>query len=178
MTIRIEELRSAYSRKNNAQIGLEGIEEALALNIKTAFLCHSHKDKDLAEGLQVIFQENGLKLYIDWQDSKMPDQPDKTTAQRIKSKINTLDLFIFLATPNSTESNWCPWEIGYADAKKDHKQIIIIVTTDNSGKFYGNEYLRLYRRISETTDKDYALFEAGSVTDGISLESLYIDSIF
>lgn len=172
MPIHIEELRNAYNRDYTGSIGLESLEEALASNVKTAFLCHSHKDKDLAKGLQVIFKENGLKLYIDWQDEKMPDQPDKITAERIKSKIKSLNLFIFLATKNSTESKWCPWEIGYADAAKFRNDIIIISTEDNSGNFYGNEYLRLYRQISETNDKGYALFEAGSDTNGIGLESI------
>lgn len=172
MSIRIEELKKASSRISTvSSYGLESLNEALASNIKTAFLCHSHKDKDLAEGLQVIFQEQGLILYIDWQDIEMPDEPDKTTAECIKSKIKSLDLFIFLATPNSTESNWCPWEIGYADAAKYNNNIIIIVTKDKSGKFYGNEYLRLYRQISETSTGGYALFEVDSKS-GIFLKNI------
>jgi hypothetical protein len=169
MSIRIEELKEASSKNYN--ISVKSLNEALVLNIKTAFLCHSHKDKDLAEGLQVIFQEHGLKLYIDWQDVEMPDEPDKTTADCIKSKIKSLDLFIFLATPNSIESNWCPWEIGYADAAKYNNDIIIIVTQDKSGNFYGNEYLRLYKQISETDTGGYALFEVDS-ENGILLKNI------
>jgi metal-dependent hydrolase (beta-lactamase superfamily II) len=170
MPIKIEELKKASGRTlDSSYYGMENLKEALASKIKTAFLCHSHKDKDLAKGLQVIFQENGLKLYIDWQDEKMPDQPDKITAERIKSKIKSLNLFIFLATKNSTESKWCPWEIGYADAAKFRNDIIIIATQDNSGNFYGNEYLRLYRQISETAQGGYGLFEADSGNGGTIL---------
>lgn len=53
----------------------------------TAFLCHSHHDKQLAEGLQVLLEEQGLDLYIDWQDVTMPAAPDRVTAQRIQNLI-------------------------------------------------------------------------------------------
>jgi len=39
---------------------------------KTAFLCHSHRDSALAEGLQALLAEQGVALYIDWQDATMP----------------------------------------------------------------------------------------------------------
>lgn len=40
---------------------------------RTAFLCHSHKDRHLALGLQALLSQHGLNLYIDWQDAEMPD---------------------------------------------------------------------------------------------------------
>lgn len=151
---------------------IASLSEEVSKNIKTAFLCHSHKDDKLAEGLQEIFRQNGLELYIDWKDGEMPKETNKETAERIRSKIIDLDLFIFLATPNSTESKWCPWEIGYADAKKFNNDIIIVATIDQSGNFYGNEYLRLYRQISETTNGAYALYEPGVTAYGTLLENV------
>jgi hypothetical protein len=85
---------------------------------------------------------------VDWKDNELPDAPDKETANKIKTKIQDLDWFLFLATPNSTASRWCPWEIGYADAAKRNETILIVTTTDQSGKWYGNEYLSLYRQIT------------------------------
>ena len=37
---------------------------------------------------------------------------------------------MYLATPNSAKSRWCPWEIGYADGKKDPRSIVVIATSD------------------------------------------------
>src|ERR1700745_247411 len=71
------------------------------LGQRTAFLCHSHKDADLVLGLQVLLVENGFDVYIDWQDTAMPEEPDRETAERIKTRIRTLDWFLFLATGNS-----------------------------------------------------------------------------
>lgn len=116
---------------------------------RTAFLCHSHHDRLLAEGLQVILAEQGVDLYIDWKDGTMPEAPDRETAQQIQNRIRASNWFLFLATANSKASRWCPWELGYADGKKQWDQIAIVPTADGQGT-HGNEYLQLYRRIDAT----------------------------
>jgi hypothetical protein len=136
---------------------------AFAGRKRTAFLCHSHHDKQLAEGLQVLLQEQGLDLYIDWKDGTMPATPDKVTAQKIQSKIQTCDLFIFLATANSKASRWCPWEIGYANGKKTWEQIAIAQTTDGH-ETHGNEYLQLYRRLDAIGNGQMVWVAPGSST--------------
>lgn len=117
----------------------------------TAFLSHSHRDAELAKGLQSYLQANGWEVYIDWEDTAMPDVPNRATASRIQSKIRELDLFLFLATRNSTASRWCPWELGYADGVKALNEIAIIVTSDAQGGTYGNEYLQLYNHIDHAS---------------------------
>lgn len=149
---------------------MESLNEALASHKQTAFLCHSHSDETLAKGLQVLLSEHGWDLYIDWQDHEMPSEPNKITASRIKTKISDLDWFLFLATPNSSASRWCPWEIGIAVIKKPHDRILIIPTTDSSGTWYGNEYLQLYNQITDTTKGGLAKFPAGQNTNGQSLQ--------
>jgi len=123
--------------------------EAKAQNLKTAFLCHSHKDAELVRGLVKRLQDSGLALYVDWLDDAMPEQPDRETAARIQRAIIQTDTFLLLATPNSMKSVWCPWEVGYADGVKPMDRIVIIPTVDASGVFSGNEYLQLYPRIDD-----------------------------
>lgn len=113
---------------------------------RTAFLCHSHKDSILAEGLQVLLAEQGVELYIDWKDATMPERPNRETAERIQRRIKTCDWFLFLATGNSMSSRWCPWELGYADGTKQLDRIAIVPTSD-AVTTHGNEYLHLYRRV-------------------------------
>ena len=57
-----------------------------------------------------------------------------------------MDVFLFLATSRSIVSRWCPWEIGYADHAKSMRKVLI-VPTEESGKWYGNEYLQLYPKL-------------------------------
>lgn len=146
------DLRSAASsRLHNFSALANSINEAKSRHLRTAFLCHSHKDRDLALGLKTIIEGQGGTLYIDWLDEEMPETPNRTTAQRIKGKIVESDLFMFLATPNSMVSRWCPWEIGYADGKKPIDSIVVVPTKDDAGRYYGNEYLQLYRRLEPST---------------------------
>lgn len=169
--ITLDALRSASRRFYSTPV-TKTLREAVAKRQKTAFLCHSHKDREFVQGLQVLLLENGWNVYVDWQDSELPEEPDKITADKIRTQIHALDWFLFLATPNSTDSRWCPWEIGYADNCKPYDSILIIPTTDQSGKWYGNEYLQLYRQITRDNIGGLSAFPAGRGTGGIQIRHL------
>ena len=132
---------------------------------RKAFLCHSHQDVALVEGLLEILEEVGIDLYVDWKDNSMPDVPNEETARKIKDRIAGSHVFLFLATANAKKSSWCPWEIGCADIGK--KSIYIIPTIDGGGD-YGNEYLGLYPKIdvglSNGVPTGFALFRPHSQT--------------
>lgn len=149
----------------------ESLTEALKQSKRTAFLSHSSKDKDYAKGLQVKLKQAGWDVYLYWEDNGLDSSPGRSTADRVRRIIILCDFFIFLATPNSMTSRWCPWEIGYADGKKVSERILIIPTTDQSGRFYGNEYLHLYRRIDLSDAGDYAVFDPNE-TRGVYLKSI------
>ena len=125
----------------------KSLQEAKQDKKPTAFLSHSHKDADLAKGVQGFLHSQGWEVYIDWEDSVMPAIPNRATAERIQTKITELEMFLYLATANSSSSRWCPWELGYADGKKKLDWILILQTSDSSGVTYGNEYLQLYRHL-------------------------------
>lgn len=146
MAIHLDQLRYPGVRKFNAP---RTFQQAKSLGIKTAFLSHSHRDKELALNVETYLNNAGVQVYIDWLDETMPEKPNRETAQRIKERIKGTDIFLFLATVNSTTSRWCPWEIGYADGVKHIDQIVIIPTL-SAGSTYGNEYIDLYRRIDTT----------------------------
>lgn len=169
MPLRIDDLKKAASRRKPVYLA-KSFSEALAKSQTTAFLCHSHKDDELADGLQVLLTEHGWDLYIDWQDTAMPATPDAETARRIKVAIAEHEWFLFLATPNSTCSRWCPWEIGVADSKKSNSKIILIRTIDEN-RWYGNEYLNLYQEITMSKAGKLAVYAAGSETRGTLLEN-------
>lgn len=141
------------------------------MGLKTAFLSHSHQDRNYVRGLLQLFREQGLDLYVDWMDSEMPASTNGETAKKIKSKIIEADLFLFLATPNSLASRWCPWEIGYADGVKKHETIMVIPTSEH-GRYYGNEYIDIYRRIDESTTGGLLAWYPGRNWGGVSVRSL------
>lgn len=138
--------------------------EAKGHGIPTAFLSHSHKDAKLALGLSNHLHSKGWDIYIDWRDTAMPDPPNRETAARIRGKIVEMNYFLFLATENSMTSRWCPWELGYADGKKDNKNILIVPTSSQSGRTFGSEYLELYRRIDIVNESVAAIAPNGGST--------------
>lgn len=169
MAIRIDALRSAATRQ--ATVVARSLNEARTLGVKTAFLCHSHHDADLAKGLVHLLSDAGWRVYIDWQDAEMPNTPNRETARRIKQKIIDLDFFLVLTTQNSMASRWCPWEIGYADGNKQLDRILIVPTEDGA-QTHGNEYLKLYRRINLSDKNELAVWQPGQNTDGVLVKNL------
>ncbi|WP_198971765.1 toll/interleukin-1 receptor domain-containing protein [Xylophilus sp. ASV27] len=169
MAIRIDALRSAAMRQT--AVVARSLNEARTLGVKTAFLCHSHHDANLAKGLVQLLSDAGWRVYIDWQDAEMPDTPNRETAQRIKQKIVDLEYFLFLATPKSMASRWCPWEIGYADGRKQLDRILIVPTEDGA-QTHGNEYLQLYRRVDLSDKNELAVWHPGQNTNGVLVRNL------
>lgn len=170
MPISIDRLSEASSRYRVTK-SASNLTEARSLGQHSAFLCHSHDDAKNVQGLLALFQENGWRVYVDWQDAGMPETPTKETAQRIQRKIREMDYFLFLATENSVASRWCPWEIGYADSQKPADQLLIIPTKDRVGTWYGNEYLQLYRHIDEADGGILGVWNPGE-DKGIRLSGL------
>lgn len=128
----------AYADRAGIRKSDQVVNEALRAGKQTAFLSHSHKDAELAKGLQGYLQAQGWIVYIDWEDTSMPPKPNRETAQKIKDRIKLLGWFIFLATANSTSSRWCPWEIGYADGVKQIDKIVVVPTRDSAGNNHGS----------------------------------------
>jgi hypothetical protein len=128
-------------------------------------------DASLAQGLVNLFAEGGWNVYVDWADTAMTNQPTRETAKLIQNKIIESRYFLFLATPNSMSSRWCPWEFGYADGKKPADAIFIVPTTDRSGQWHGNEYLQLYRKIDFAPNGRLGVWEPGQ-DRGVLLETL------
>lgn len=122
------------------------------------FLSHSHKDRELALGLQRLLTSRGLILYLDWQDTDMPARPNRETADRIKARIGSSNYFLLLATANAMTSRWVPWEVGIADSRETSAHIIIVPVIDAHGT-HGNEYLDLYRSLEIADSGAPAVFE-------------------
>lgn len=146
--------------------------EAKASSLATAFLCHSHKDASLVKGITNLLEDSGWDVYIDWEDSSMPETPNRQTALNIQNKIKDLKYFLFLATENSMSSRWCPWEIGYANGVKNIENILIIPTADRLGTARGNEYLQLYRRIDIADGGGLAAWQPGQTSNGVWVKEL------
>jgi len=117
----------------------------------TIFLSHSHRDRELAKGFIGVLASQGIRVYVDWNDTNMPRITNGDTARKIKKQIEQMKIFAVLATKNAMGSRWVPWEIGIADQKKGEPQVMIVPVADASGSYSGNEYMQLYRHFELDT---------------------------
>lgn len=113
------------------------------------FLSHSTKDKDLVTGAIRLLEGHGATVYIDKKDPYLPPYTSKDTADGLKRRINQSGKFVLLASKNSKDSRWVPWELGLADGHKGLSKVAILPAVENqSDTSWTNwEYLGLYDRI-------------------------------
>lgn len=125
------------------------------------FLSHSHKDKELVLHVAEFLGRWADEIYVDWNDSSMPQVTSPETAARLKVKISKTAKFILLATDNALESKWVPWELGVADLSNGMGNVAILPVTDPPHKWTGNEYIGIYSRIIKSNNGEPGVFEPG-----------------
>jgi hypothetical protein len=114
----------------------------------TTFLSHSSKDDDLVVGATQVLEGHGARVYVDKVDPQMPPYTTEETADLLKTRINQTRKFVLLASDNSKDSRWVPWELGIADGSKGLRNIALFPAVDTQGESWTSwEYLGLYRRI-------------------------------
>lgn len=115
----------------------------------STFLSHSSKDDDLVAGAIRVLENHGAKVYVDEIDPEMPPYTTEKTAGLLKTRIRDTSRFVLLASKNSKESKWVPWELGIADGVKGTSKIALFPASDSSyDKAWASwEYLGLYDRI-------------------------------
>lgn len=113
------------------------------------FLSHSSKDDELVVGAISVLEGHAAKVYVDEIDPAMPPYTTEETAALLKRRIRETKRFVFLASNNSKDSRWVPWELGVADGFKGIERIALFPAADGSDdKAWASwEYLGLYRRI-------------------------------
>jgi len=146
------------------------LNESVATARLSIFLSHSHNDRKKARGIIKHLASLGIDVYVDWNDDQMPRETNRVTAERIKTRIEELDLFMVLLTRNAAASRWVPWEIGVADQAKGDSKVIIIPVLDSTGRYYGMEFLRLYRRVELATSGETCVLRPGRAV-GLLLEA-------
>lgn len=104
------------------------------------FLSHSSLDKKLVLTLVNLFNEAGYSVYVDWIEDTQLDRSNvnKSTAEVLQNRMSSSSGLSYVTTSNSTNSKWCPWELGYFDGKKNGRCSILPIM--DSSVFHGQEY--------------------------------------
>jgi hypothetical protein len=121
------------------------------------FLSHSTKDEKLVIGAISLLNIHGASVYVDKKDPALPPYTNKETASTLRTRIGQAGKFVLLASTNSQESKWVPWELGLADGRKSMSQIALFPVVDSvhETSWTSSEYLGLYDRIVYGKLKNY-----------------------
>lgn len=97
--------------------------EALASGVKCIFIAHQRNDKAHARIVADYLQTAGIDVYFDEYDSDLKihqqsKNPKKVT-EAICAGINNSSHMLVIVSPNTVNSTWVPFEIGYGFDKTD-----------------------------------------------------------
>ena len=109
------------------------------------FISHSYLDKEIINALYYTFEACGYTVFIDWKNEELKDrsQISKQVAQKLKKYMANCKGLLYIATENSSNSKWCPWELGFVDGLKERVAILPILN-DSLKEYKGQEYLGIY----------------------------------
>jgi len=97
--------------------------KVLSLGVKCVFISHQQKDKDAAKKIADYLLNAGIDVYFDEYDKDLKIQHQinnpKAVTQSICNGINNSSHMLVLVSPNTLNSTWVPFEIGYGYEKKD-----------------------------------------------------------
>ena len=148
------------------------LEKAISLNEsfgivsptdKRVFLSYRRMDVASVKPVVKLLKSLGVSIYIDYLDDKLPNPPDHTTATILKASLVKCQKFILLATPNSKESNWMPWELGLGDGHTGYENTIIFPLLETEDYWTEREYYKIYGYVKDGVSennikKDWAVF--------------------
>jgi hypothetical protein len=121
---------------------------------KQVFLSYRRKDSQYVRPIVNILKGLGAKIYIDYLDETLPDKPNSETAAILRNRIRNSDKFILMATPNSSESKWIPWELGLGDGFIDYAHVAVLPITNDKYSWSEQEYYSIYGHIRKANSKD------------------------
>lgn len=141
---------------------LNEINLSISSSVKV-FLSYRRKDFGYIKPIIGLLNAQGVSIYIDYLDDSLPATPDHTTASTLRERLKKCKKFILLATPNSKDSVWMPWELGMGDGFIGHEHTLVLPLLTSENYWDEREYYKVYGYIKEgestdKTRKDWAVF--------------------
>jgi hypothetical protein len=160
--ITLNELRGKTTRLSKAFSVNESLSSSTQFD-KQIFLSYRRKDSNYVKPIVEILKNLGANVYIDYLDDSLPEKPNTETAAILRDRIQKSDKFILMATPNSSDSKWIPWELGLGDGFVNYENVAILPITQYSNSWTEQEYYSIYGYIEKANStnnlrSDYAIF--------------------
>lgn len=137
-------------KNQNASRAQQGVAKAERSDPSSStFLSHSTKDTDLLPVVVHILENHGARVYIDKKDPTLPPYTNRSTAEILRDRIKQSPKFVLLASENSKDSRWVPWELGLGDGYKRPSNVAIFSAVESPARaaWTSAEYLGVYDQI-------------------------------
>ena len=132
----------SFTSRRTVMESLECIQESDSYDV---FISYSYNDKFFVKKIVSLLEECGYSVYIDYDDLRLDRKSvNEKTARRLVEKMKKCKGLLYIFSPNSKKSKWCPWEVGVFSGIKDFKCANLPLVEQNGDEFKNQEYLELY----------------------------------
>lgn len=109
------------------------------------FISYSWNDKKFASKVAQLLENCGYTVYIDFEDQSLNrSDVNLKTVKRIAAMMDKCRGLLYLHSPSSSVSKWCPWELGYFSGKKKFRCLYLPLLDKQGEEFKNQEYLKIY----------------------------------
>ena len=116
------------------------------------FISYSWNDRPYADKVVQLLEKCGYTVYIDYNDSRLDRaNVSEETAKRIIDAMKKCKGLLYLYSPSSSVSKWCPWEVGIFSGMKNLRCANLPLTEGYNEDFKTQEYLEIYPYVEYDT---------------------------
>lgn len=116
------------------------------------FVSYSWNDRLFADKVVQLLEKCGYTVYIDYNDSRLDRaNVSEETAKRIIDAMKKCKGLLYLYSPSSSVSKWCPWEVGIFSGMKNLRCANLPLTEEYNEDFKTQEYLEIYPYVEYDT---------------------------
>lgn len=118
------------------------------------FISYSWHDREFAYKVEKLLKNCGYSVYIDYNDLKLDrNAVTEETAKRLVEKMKKCRGLLYLYSPSSSVSKWCPWEVGVFSGIKNFRCANLPLVEKPGDNFKTQEYLELYPYVDYATNQ-------------------------
>lgn len=125
------------------------------------FISHQKKDSDVAAKIADYLLDAGIDVYFDQYDSSINRADPNSVVNAIRTGIENSSHMLVLFSPNTFDSMWVPWEIGYAYRSPVTLGVLRLKGVDKDKL---PEYLKVVKLISDIWDLNNLISTITQVT--------------
>lgn len=115
---------------------VDNLEKLKAFDV---FISHNSRDESEISDMFKLLNAKGYVAYIDWVNDKFDlkrEWCNATTSLIIRERIHQSRFVVLFFSDNVLNSQWCSWELGYADALGKKICIFNLMESSTTPQFY------------------------------------------